>query len=268
MLVFFYLTVINWLLNKLNPSPVSQSAISAPAPKEIASPASQVNRYPYNVAGLALVVLAVTVTVHLGHTQPVPLVQNFDRFPLKIGNWEGSRGYLEPDIIKVLETDEYLEVNYVNPQPGPVSLWIAYYPANYKEKGIGHYPEACLVGAGWKIVRDQQIELAPGLPVNYLLVERSGARQVVYYWYLQNNRWIANQTSFKIYLTLDAVLTRRNNGALIRLMAPVVSNVEDAEARLRSFAQPLLPALQQFFHMDKSPGPTVRFDKAEGKAEN
>jgi exosortase D (VPLPA-CTERM-specific) len=267
MLVFFELTLINWLLNKLSPA---QSSMSAPAPEKTSPHESRVshNLYKYNLAGLALVILMVLVTWQLGHTQPVPLVQNFDRFPLKIGPWEGSRSYQEPAILKVLGTDECLEANYVNPQHGAVSLWIAYYPDNYKEKGIPHSPQVCMVGAGWEILRDQQIELAPGLPVRYVLLGRSGVQQVVYYWYLQNNRWLASQNSMKIYLTLDAILNRQNNGALIRLMTPATPGVAEAQKRLRLFAHSLIPALQQFFHIEKNPELTVGKKRVRGNGDH
>lgn len=267
MLVFFNLTVINWLLNKLSPPPVAQSVKSA-IPKETSPLDSRVSHNLYYLAGLALVILAFTVSQQIGHTKAVPLVQNFDRFPLKIGSWEGSRSYLEPSIIEVLGTDEYFEANYANLQHGPVSLWIAYYPDNYKEKGVPHNPETCMVGGGWQIVRDQQLEISPGSPVRYLLMERSGVQQVVYYWYLQNNRWIASQSFFKIYLTLDAVINRRNNGALIRLITPATPGMEEAQGRLRLFAQSLLPVLQQFFQVDKNTEPTIGKERVAEKGDN
>jgi len=267
-LVFFYLNLVNWGLNKLSPAQDAQAPRSAPTSQENSSAESPARHFLYNLAGLALVILAVLVTLHLGHTQPIPLAQNFDRFPLKIGKWEGSRGFIEPAILKVLGTDEYLEANYVNHQHGQVSLWIAYYPDNYKEKGVPHNPETCMVGGGWSIVQDQEIELAPGLPVRYLLLEQAGVRQVVYYWYLQDNRWIASQNYFKIYLTLDAVFNRRNNGALIRLVTPATPNKEEAQGRLRLFARSLVPALRQFFRMDDNIGAATGKERMKGNKAN
>jgi exosortase D (VPLPA-CTERM-specific) len=265
-LVFLCLSLNNWLLNKLSPPPIAPSEM--PAIPESSPPDSRVSHNLYNLAGLALVILAVTVTLHLGHTQSIPLVQDFDRFPLKIGPWEGSRGYVEPAILEVLGTNEYFEGNYFNRQYGQVSLWIAYYPDNYKEKGVPHNPETCMVGGGWKIVSDQEIELAPNLPVRKLLMERSGMRQVVYYWFLQNNQWVSGMSSLKIYLTLDAILNRRNNGALIRLSTPVNSSVEEAQERLGLFADSLLPALREFFHVVKGKGSALKLKRAAGSGDN
>lgn len=244
-LVFLFLTLLNWLLNTLSPPLVDQLALSA-TPEKTSPPESPVSHNRYYLAGLALIILAVTFTLFLGHTQPVPLVKDFDRFPLTLGPWVGSRSYVDHDILDVLGTNEYFEANYANPQHGQVSLWIAYYPDNFKELGIPHNPETCMVGGGWKILSDQQIELAPNAPVRYLLMERAGVRQVVYYWFLQNNRWISGTSSMKIYLTLDAMLNRRNNGALIRIITPAQSNLEEAQGRLRLFANSLLPSLKEF----------------------
>jgi EpsI family protein len=114
-------------------------------------------------------------------------------------------------------------------------------------------------------VQEQQTELAPGLPVNYLLIGKSRVRQVVYYWYLQNNRWVASEYSLKIYLGLDALFSGRNNGAFIRLITPANPGVEEAQGRLRLFAQSLLPVLQQFFHVEKNPGAAVGKEGVTGK---
>jgi exosortase D (VPLPA-CTERM-specific) len=267
-LVFYYLVLINWILNTLSPPPVAPPVTSAPAAEQTPSPRSQASHYLYNLAGLALVILAIPITFYLSQTKPVPLVQNFDRFPLKIGNWEGSRSYIDPTILKVLGTDEYFEATYVNPQHGPVSLWIAYYADHYREKGLFHNPLTCMVGGGWNLVREQQSELAPGLSVRNLLIERSGVQQMVYYWYLQGNRWLASEYSLKIYLGLDAIFSRRNNGALIRLITPASPSAKEAQERLRLFARSLLPVMQQFFHIEKHPGTAVGKERVAGKPDH
>ncbi len=267
-LVFLYLTLINVLLNKLSPPPAAHSAMSAPEPKETSSPGFQIRRYLYTLGGLVLIILAFPVTSYLGQTQPVPLLHDFAHFPLTIGPWEGQRNYIEPAVIKVLGTDEYLEANFVSTQHGPVSLWIAYYPGQYREKGLFHSPLICLVGGGWKVLQEQQAELAPGLPVKYLLVERSGVRQVVYYWYLQSKRWLSEEYSLKIYLGLGRLLNRGNDGALVRLITPATPGVEEAQGRLRAFGQNLIPVLQQFFQLDENLGSGTGKNKTVSKRDH
>ena len=262
-LVFLSLALLNWLLNKLSPPSVAQSALSAP-PEKPSPPDSGVSNNLHHLAGLALIILAVTVTLYLGHTQPVPLIQDFDRLPLKVGPWEGRRGHVDSAILGVLGTNEYFEANYVNSRHDPVSLWIAYYPDNYKEKGIPHNPETCMVGGGWKIVRDQQIQLAPNLIARNLLLERAGRQEVVCYWFVQNNQWVSGTNSLKIYLTFDAIMNRRNNGALIRLIAPVTSSVEEAQGRLHVFADSVVPALRDFFHIVENQGDALEKASSRG----
>ncbi len=266
--IFFYLMLINMILDKLDPPSVSQPARSAPTPRETSASYLQRKFNWYHLAGLTVVILAIPITFHLNLIQSIPLPRNFDQFPLQIGPWEGRRSYVEPAILKILQTNEYLEASYANSKFGPVSLWIAYYPDNYRQKGFQHNPEICMVGGGWKIVREEQTDLAPGLPVKYILLEQSGKQQIVYYWYLHNNRWIASEISFKTYLGLDALFKKRNDGALVRLITPAAPNVTEAQARLRDFGQYLIPALQQFFQLDEKLGTTVVEKKAEGKKDH
>lgn len=248
--IFLYLMVLNDLLNKLSPASVSLPATSTPTPEETPATSSPLRHYLYNLAALALVILAIPVTQNLSQTQTVPLPRDFDQFPLQMGPWGGKRSHLEPAVVKVLKTDEYLEAHY-DSKDGPVSVWIAYYPNHYRQKGIQHNPEICLVGGGWKVVGEQQTELAPGFPVKYLLIEQSGVRQIVYYWYLQSNRWVASELSLKMYLGLDALLKKRNDGALIRLITPASPSVTEAQGRLRAFGHYLIPALQHFFQLEE-----------------
>ena len=77
-----------------------------------------------------------------------------------------------------------------------------------------------------------------GAPLNYnrLVIENRGERQLVYYWYPQRGRNVANEFTMRFWLTFDAVTRHRSDGAMVRLMTPVESDepLEAAEARLQA----------------------------------
>jgi len=110
-----------------------------------------------------------------------------------------------------------------------------------------HSPLLCLSGAGWRFLESQIIDVAPGLPVRYLLMERHGAKQVVFYWYLQRGRWYASEYPKYLFMGIDGLLKRRNDGAIVRLITPVEGNhIQDAKERLANFTHLLIPVLSQF----------------------
>ena len=76
---------------------------------------------------------------------------------------------------------------------------------------------------------------------------------MVYYWYLQRGRWLTSEYLNKLYLSYDGLVSRRADGALIRLITPVGQDIKAAQERLSSFANLLVPVLPQFmvYHQEK-----------------
>ena len=83
------------------------------------------------------------------------------------------------------------------------------------------------------------VELADGarFEVNRVVIDRAGQRQLVYYWFEQRGRRIANEYLMKGYLLQDALLRNRTDGALVRLTTPVPPDepLATADARLLAF---------------------------------
>ncbi len=175
------------------------------------------------------------------------LLQSFDKFPLQLGAWQGKRDYLDKTMAQAVGADDYLEVNFTNPDQGNISLWIAFFAnQNKKLEGRIHSPQICLQGSGWKFIESRIVDMAPGKPVRFILMEQGASRQVVYYWYLQRGRWLASEYSFKLLMGFDGLISRRNDGAIIRLIAPAGPDIESAKKRLADFVDLLVPILPKF----------------------
>ncbi len=109
----------------------------------------------------------------------------------------------------------------------------------------------CLTGSGWKTVHSEVFELAPGKPINYLILEQAGNRMAVYYWYFERGRWLASDFGHKLSIGLDRILNKRADGALIRLTTPVAREEQQTQERLDGFVKQLSPLLSQFIWENK-----------------
>jgi len=243
---FGLLALLNWLLDYLWPNlRHSESTEAASEPPATLSRSSK-SLSPYLIAALALVILLNLVPHRLAQAPAVPLLQSFDQFPLTLGPWQGKRSSLDPATIKVLGTKDYFDAAYVGPQNKPVSLWIAYY-GNLKEaEGLQHTPMICMTGGGWDIKENKTIDMLPGKPVTYLLMQQGTGRLLVYYWFIQRGRWLPTENSTDIRLRIDSLWNRRADGALIRLTTPVDQDIQSAKERLADYAKLVVPLLPKF----------------------
>ena len=89
------------------------------------------------------------------------------------------------------------------------------------------------------------MEGAGRFEVNRVIISRGGQRQLVYYWFEQRGRRIANEYWMKWYLLVDALMRNRSDGALVRVTTPIGSleAAKDADKRLAEFARLAVPRL-------------------------
>jgi len=245
---FGVLGLINWLLNYLQPEGTSGAPEAEPPPLEAPEAGKKLSHTPYLAAALVLILVVGQVALRLAQAPAVPLLQNFDHFPLKLGEYQGKRNYLDAAMAKTVGADAYLDVHFTGDKQTPVNLWIAYFESQSKKvEGRIHSPLICLTGGGWHILESKEMEIAPGLPVRYLLIEQGGQRQVVLYWYLQRGRFVASEYSSRLFMGWDGLINRRNDGALVRLITPAGADANQARERLTAFAHSLAPLLPKFF---------------------
>jgi EpsI family protein len=91
------------------------------------------------------------------------------------------------------------------------------------------------------------------LPLNRVIIARDGVRQIVYYWFDERGRKIANEWWSKWYLLTDAILKNRTDGALVRLTTPVLPGEAEADAdqRLQAFMRAVVPVLTAYLPADQ-----------------
>jgi len=203
--------------------------------------------------------LAVSVTLlcaggvaafFLSHRQEiVPERQRFVTFPADLGGWQGHQSLLETQVEHSLGLEDYILADYGGPSGGSINLYVAYYAS--QRTGVSpHSPIVCMPGGGWQITRFERTTFSSdahrlSFPFNRAVIERNGTKQIVYYWFVQRGRTIANEYVSKWFLFADAIFENRSDGALVRVTTPVYpGEIEQAaDNRLRSFIQELQPRL-------------------------
>jgi exosortase D (VPLPA-CTERM-specific) len=252
-----------WLLARLTPPECrkSWSELLAPAPRRApatlpgsggAGAARALRVSPQVFASLGvLAILAVASMLLVKLDEIVPSHRLLLDFPMQVGRWQGTPLSMERQYLDVLKLDDYLLADYVAGDAKPVNLYVGYYATQRKGR-TPHSPAACIPGGGWEISSIETVEIrgasagAPGFRVNRALIQKGSDKQVVFYWFKQRNRLLAEESLVKVYLFWDALTKRRSDGALVRLVAPVTAgDAEEAvDRRLFEFAglvAPLLP---------------------------
>lgn len=197
---------------------------------------------------LALAAAGVTALPERAEVLPPrePLVS----FPTEVGPWQGRQGALDTAVLNGLQMDDYLYAEFARSAGSPVHLFVAFYES--QRKGVSpHSPRVCIPGGGWRITELQRTTVeTPGgtLPLTRAVIEKGSERQLVYYWFQQRGRRMANEFVMKAYLLVDALWRNRTDGALVRLVTPVAANerLETADARLLGFLERVDPMLVRF----------------------
>jgi EpsI family protein len=202
---------------------------------------------------VALAFLALNFyTYHYLATQAVlPSRRHFEAFPLELDGWSCADPHSMDEVVeKNLGVTDYMLCDFVRQDPPAlVNVYLGYHQRQVREEGGGsgensiHPPAHCLPGSGWDLIRIETVEVdMPGLPqrpakVKRLLIAKGEARQLVYYWYQQQGRVIAEDWQKILYVGLDRALRGRTDGTLVRFTIPILRDREDdAEAKFRDLA--------------------------------
>ena len=189
-----------------------------------------------------------------GRTEIIPDRSNFAEFPDHIGQWQGHPALLDAATEQGLHLDDYILSDYREPDGKVVNLYVAYY-ASQRNGESPHSPMVCMPGGGWAITDLNQInyvDLGEAQPLNRVIIQKGDVKQIVYYWFDERGRKIANEWSAKFYLLADAIFRNRTDGALVRLTTQVLpSEFEaDADQRLRMFMRDAVPRLAEYLPAD------------------
>jgi EpsI family protein len=158
---------------------------------------------------------------------------------------------MEQEFVDQLQFSDYAMVDFKNNRGQIVNFYTAYYESQRKGKAT-HSPETCLPGAGWIFREAGATDIAVGsgksMRINRAFIEKTGTKELTYYWFAQRGRILTSLYQVKIYSFWDALTKHRTDGALVRLITPVYEreSVGDAETRLQGFTKAIVPVLKEY----------------------
>ena len=210
-------------------------------------------RPPQSLVAVAILGLTLVLVQGVDFRGHVPPLEPFDAWPVGFGRWEGERGAMDQIFLDELDLDDYVIVDYRNPEGKVVNFYTAYYTTQQKGESI-HSPATCLPGSGWIFKDAAQVNIPTGsdemptVTAQKAVMQKLDARQLVYYWFEQRGRQLTNTYQLKLYTFWDALTKRRTDGALVRMITPIYDSesVAQAEERLTEFLKDIAPTLTQF----------------------
>jgi EpsI family protein len=200
------------------------------------------------VIGLLLLQAGIYYTISA--KEFIPDIGPWSRFPVQVQDWRATADEpVDADALATLKPDDYLNRDYTSGKNQTLNLFVGYF--NSRRNGRApHSPEWCLPGAGWKTVSTRVISIDTGtgshLPANEYIVEKSGERQLVVYWYHQGERVLSSEVLAQFYAIPDMVLHGRTDTSLVRIIAPVVGDrLDGARSLAFEFARDVYPLIRQ-----------------------
>jgi len=187
------------------------------------------------------------------HNEILPSRQLLISLPYQLGPWTGTDVPMEQDVLDVLGPGDFVQRFYQNPSvdaPG-VDLFLAYFPSQRAGDTI-HSPRHCLPGAGWLPTESSKVSVSlPGrapFPANRYVIAKGDERQLVLYWYWAHHRALASEYWAKFYLVADSIRLNRSDGAMVRVITPLLpgESADVAQQRLLSFTGSLVPLLDNY----------------------
>ena len=243
-----------WLLTKIGRGG-RLSPLDALLPGRAAMAA--LSRWPASRAFLAasLVLMAGSAAVAAlpQRVEVIPQRRPLTLFPMSIGPWRGKPDTLEPSVLQALGLTDYVVGNYLD-QSGSDPRAVNFYVAYYASQRLGvqvHSPRLCIPGGGWDIVDQSTVSVpAPDgstIPANRVVIEKGGVRQITYYWFDERGRRLTRETQIKTYALIDGVVRNRSDGALVRVVTPVIGSDEaQADQTIRDFIWASAPLMRKY----------------------
>ena len=192
-----------------------------------------------------VVLLLIATIIFLGMRNGIeqkPVSEPLPKLPREIAGWHSRDVPISQEVRNVLGQGEFLSRVYSGPgQAAPVELFVAYF-ATQRTGSTMHSPQNCLPGSGWVFVnlsrRPLHLQELGTIEVNESVITKGREKVLVTYWYEAHGRGIASEYMAKVYLVTDAIRLNRTDGALVRLITPILPGeaVDDARRRTLDLA--------------------------------
>lgn len=160
----------------------------------------------------------------------------------QFAGWSHEDVELSPDEMTLLEPDAYLIRRFTSKTGEGVELAIV---AGHRKRTV-HTPGFCMAGGGWETLRQSQPNLTvDGRPIQatQLLQSRQGNRILTTYFFTDGEFATNSLMRFQGAQLLKRFQANVPLGAMIRILAPVRTSPERAEALTKEVAADVLPGV-------------------------
>jgi len=199
------------------------------------------------IAIVLLLLLGLGIYIH-GFAMPrdIPLKRVLTAFPYSIGNWNGSESKWMKGEELFPGADSQLTRTYRNKSGGEVHLYVCYFESQGWEKRLISFHDKPL----FKSVKVFATELGEVRPqtVNRSLLIIDRTRYEIVFWYRFPSGDLTGRRDTKLKTISDALIHRRNNGAVILLAKPLYNRSEEASVsgEIKDFLSAVAPALCEY----------------------
>jgi len=165
--------------------------------------------------------------------------------PSRIGGYEqlGEDIDVGDDVRRVLETSLILQRNYTAPNGRVVQLSIVY--AGTTRRSL-HFPEVCLVGAGYVISTQDTMPIGVMFDARRLVLVKDSHRQAVLYWFKTEDQFTGNFFVNAWYWALNQIMFKAPTSAMIKVSTMIGPDGDEAAFRtLEDYAAKLAPILME-----------------------
>ncbi|MFH1092808.1 MAG: exosortase C-terminal domain/associated protein EpsI [Candidatus Omnitrophota bacterium] len=167
--------------------------------------------------------------------------------PNEIGLYKSKDVELKDSIYEILETKNVVMRRYFKDGEPPILFYLIFSKETHKTSDP---PENCLSGEGRAITSKVLVKL-PGLhiPVNKLLVEKSGNKDIYLYWFIAGNEFFNSYVGQRFKLISSFLKRSPQSGGQIRISTSIINNNEqEALQRLKEFIENMMPYLNELLN--------------------
>lgn len=160
----------------------------------------------------------------------------------QFAGWKYEDVDLSPDEMTLLEPDAYLIRRFTSPSGEGVELAVV---AGHKKRTV-HTPGFCMAGGGWETLKQAQPQLAvdgKSVEATQLLQSRQGRRVLTTYFFTDGDYATNNLMRFQGAQLLKRFQANVPLGAMVRILTPVGTSPERAEALTNRVAAEVLPGV-------------------------
>ena len=198
---------------------------------------------------ITLIILGITAWAHLSIQQAQAEAglrrppANALNIPETIGPYKrlGEDQPIDERVKEVLETSMIMQRTYMSPRGLPINLSIVYAGASRRSL---HFPQVCLVGAGYEIREQETIPIGFDFDATRLILAKGHEQQAVIYWFKTSDNFTGNFFLNSFYWAKEQIVFGAPTSAMIKLSANINdSNQELVFSILEDFASKLGPVL-------------------------